>query len=196
VRGRRYECIVIGASAGGIAALRAVIAPLGAAFPLPVVAVQHVHARATIDFAVVFGPVDGDGSGLRVKEAEDKEALAGGTLYVAPPGYHLLVERQRTLALTVDPPVCYARPSIDVLFETAAEAFGARLIGVVLTGANADGALGLKAVRDAGGMAVVQDPATAAVAAMPEAALRAADPQHVLPLEEIGPLLLALSEMP
>jgi two-component system chemotaxis response regulator CheB len=183
---RRYDCVVIGASAGGIAALKTVTAPLPARFPLPIVVVQHVRAGTTIDYMTVFGHPEG----LAAKEAEDKEPLRPGMIYVAPPGYHVLVERSGQLALAVDPPVNFSRPSIDVLFETAAEAFGARLVGVVLTGANADGALGLRAVKNAGGLTIVEDPATAAVRQMPEAALREAEPDLVLPVEKIAALLV------
>ena len=122
-------------------------------------------------------------------EAEDKEAIVPGRVYLAPAGYHLLVEDEH-FALSTEPPVWYARPSIDVLFESAAEARGAQVIGVILSGANADGARGLAFIKRCGGIAVVQDPATAESSAMPNAALSATETAEILPLEEIAPFLV------
>jgi two-component system, chemotaxis family, protein-glutamate methylesterase/glutaminase len=126
---------------------------------------------------------------LAVKEAEDKEPLRAGFVYVAPPNYHVLLERDRSLSLSVDDKVHFSRPSIDVLFESAAQAYGKAAAGVLLTGANEDGAHGLAAVRAAGGTTFVQDPETASIRTMPEAALRL-NPQHrVVPLLEIASAL-------
>jgi len=122
---------------------------------------------------------------LVIREASDKDELQPGCVYIAPPDYHLLVERG-TVALSTEEAVRYSRPSIDVMFESAADAYGERLVGVILTGANDDGALGLKRIRDGGGVAVVQDPATAERREMPEAAIAAVASAKVLPLEEIG----------
>ena len=124
-----------------------------------------------------------------VREVEDKVVMQPQTIYVAPPNYHVLVERDRSLALSVDPPVHWSRPSIDVLFETAAEAWTNRLVGVVMTGANSDGAEGLRSIRARGGTAVVQDPAGAYAPAMPQAALDLAGADHCVPLDDIAPLL-------
>ena len=124
-----------------------------------------------------------------VREAEDKEPLQGGTVYFAPPDYHLLVEHNRCLSLSSEEPVNYSRPSIDVLFESAADAFGEALVGVVLTGASNDGASGLKAICTAGGVTIVQDPNTAHVATMPRAALVACPGSLVLSLEMIATYL-------
>ena len=134
---------------------------------------------------------------LTVKEADEKEHLEAGIVYLAPPNYHLMVEKDKTLSLTVDERFNYSRPSIDILFESAAEVFGPQLIGVVLTGANSDGSYGLKTIKAAGGLVVVEDPATAEVKTMPQAALDMLFPDyvadHVLPLEKIGPLLVRIA---
>ncbi|MEJ7732755.1 MAG: chemotaxis protein CheB, partial [Polyangiaceae bacterium] len=129
---------------------------------------------------------------MRVREAEDKLAVAPGTVWFAPADYHLLIERDRHFALSVDDPVNYSRPSIDVLFESAVDAYGAALMAVVLTGANADGAAGARAVRRAGGFVVAQDPTGAEVAIMPRATIDAAQPQVVAPLPQIAALLRAV----
>jgi two-component system chemotaxis response regulator CheB len=127
-----------------------------------------------------------------MKSAEDKEPVAPGVIYFAPPGYHLLVESGGTFALSLDEPVHFSRPSIDVLFESAAEAYGERLLGIVLSGANADGAEGLQAVAEAGGVTVVQLPSSAEVPTMPEAAMKACRSSHVADVAEIAALLAAL----
>lgn len=186
---RHFSAVVVGVSAGGVQALKRLLGGLPAAFPLPVLIVQHIagDGAGLARLLDAFSP-------LRVKEAEERETLVPGTAYVAPADYHLLVEPDRTLTLSVDPPVSYARPSIDVLFESAAEAFGPGLIGVILTGANADGSRGLARVKAAGGIAVVQDPAEAEVPFMPRSALAATEVDHVLTLAGIAPLLVRLAE--
>lgn len=158
-------------------------------FPLPILIALHLHPWQDRYFLAHFAQI----CPLRVKEADDKEAIAVGTVYFAPPNYHLLVEDDLTFSLSVDEKVNYARPSIDVLFESAADALGCRLAGVVLTGANHDGAQGLRYIKGKGGMAIVQDPHTAENAYMPNAALEATAVDHVLPLEEMGHLLGTLS---
>jgi two-component system, chemotaxis family, protein-glutamate methylesterase/glutaminase len=129
---------------------------------------------------------------LNVREAEDKEPVAPGTVYFAPNNYHLLLERGPQLALSVDDLVHHSRPSIDVLFESAADVYRNRLLGILLTGANEDGALGLATIHGAGGITVVQDPATAHSRQMVAAALRLSTPDHVLPLQGIASLLATL----
>jgi two-component system chemotaxis response regulator CheB len=129
---------------------------------------------------------------LPVREAQDKDAIEGGTVYLAPPGYHLLVEPDRTIALSVDKPVHFSRPSIDVLFESAAYAWRERLIAIVLTGANEDGAEGLARVREFGGRAWVQQPETAAAPTMPASAISRAGADRILPLADLAALLAAL----
>lgn len=184
------ECIVIGASAGGIHALKAILPALPAAFALPLIIVQHMAADADA-YLVEFLNKE---SAITVKEAEDKEALRPATAYIAPPDYHLLVNPDRTLSLSVDEKVHFARPSIDLLFETAADVFDRRLIGVILTGANADGAEGLARIKAGGGTTIVQNPLTAEVRTMPLAALETAQPDYILNLAQIAPLLVTLSE--
>ena len=152
-----YRVVVIGVSAGGGEALEALLPALPGDFPAPIVVVRHLHPHSE-------GSVTERLAGrclLRIKQADEKERLTPGTIYLAPANYHLLFEEDGTLALSLDPPVHYARPSIDVTMESAVEAFGGAVLGVILTGANGDGAAGLSEVKAAGGYAVVQDPADA-----------------------------------
>jgi len=181
-----YDCVVIGASAGGLRAVERLLGEIPASEILvPLVLVLHLPKSLKVDFTSVLCKK----STLKVLESLEKQRPLAGGLYVAPAGYHLLFENDGTFALSVDEPVNWARPSIDVLFETAAHTFGERLIGVVLTGANSDGALGLQAIKRSGGLAIVQDPETADVPTMPEAALEACAPDYLLSPEDIGRLL-------
>lgn len=184
----RYEAVVMGVSAGGIEALKVILPALPASFPLPIAIVMHREERSDGFLAEFLSRT----SGLRVSEVEDKEPMKAGHVYLAPAGYHLLIESDRSFSLSVDPRVNYSCPSIDVLFESAADVFAESLIGVVLTGANADGALGLKAIKARGGLAVVQDPRTAQSSSMPAAALKAARADHVLDLQRIAPALVEI----
>lgn len=188
---RGYKLIVIGVSAGGLEALRQLLGGLPPDFPLPIVIVQHLRSGsdALAESLQHF-------CRIRLKEADEGERIAPGTAYFAPADYHLLVERDGTLALSVDPPVRYARPSIDVLFDSAADAFGDSVIGVILTGANNDGSDGLHSIKAAGGMAVVQDPASAEVAQMPLSALQTTTVDHVRPLADLPALLCTLTGSP
>ena len=163
------EAVAIGASAGAVEALTQILPALPEEYPLPVLVVVHVPS----DRCNMLVPHFQAKCRIQVREAEDKEPICGGTVYFAPPNYHLLVETDRTISLSVDEPVLHSRPSIDVLFESAADAFGAALVGVVLTGANQDGAAGLKAIVDAGGEALIENPSDAYASAMPRAALEA-----------------------
>jgi two-component system chemotaxis response regulator CheB len=172
------RAIVIGGSAGGIDAMRTLAPALGPA--VPVLVVLHVAPETSSDWAKVLGP-----SRLVVREAEDKERATPGTLFVAPPDYHLLVDAEGTLSLSVEGPVHHARPSIDVLFESAAWAYGSELLGVVLSGANADGAEGLAKIRRAGGLCFVQSPESAPAPTMPRAALTAVPDACSLTLEQM-----------
>lgn len=181
----RPQAVVIGASAGALEALSVILPALPADFPVPVILVVHIPGDKRSVLAELFQAK----CEIRVIEVEDKEPLAGSTAYFAPPNYHLLVEGHRTLSLSSDEPVMFSRPSIDVLFESAADAFGAALVGVVLTGANHDGARGLRAISDAGGQAVVQDPATAFATAMPEGAIARCPQARVLPLDAMATYL-------
>ncbi|HEX4509297.1 MAG TPA: chemotaxis protein CheB [Burkholderiaceae bacterium] len=185
---RHIEAIVIGASAGGFGALLRVLAPLPANFPLPCAIVVHLPDQHDSRLAELFGYRIAP----RVREARDKETIEPGTVYFAPAGYHLLIEQDRNFALSGEERVNYARPSIDVLMLSAADAYGPNLCGIVLTGANADGADGLAGIRIAGGLAVVQDPRDAEAETMPRAAIQRAKPDLVLSLADIATLLLAL----
>jgi len=185
---RNIEAIVIGGSAGALEALGMFLPDLPREFSIPIALVVHLPPTKPS----VVPNVLGARCALHVKEPDDKEPLVPATLYVAPPNYHLLIEKNRSFSLSVDDPVLFSRPSIDVLFESAADAYGPGLAGVLLTGANEDGARGLRRIKDAGGLTIVQSPATAAVATMPEAALRHGKPSHVLPLQKIGAFLAHL----
>lgn len=180
------RAVAIGASAGAIQALSVILPALPVEFPLPILVVVHIPA----DRSNILAPLFEKKCQLAVQEAEDKEPGRPGTVYFAPPDYHLQVEPDGTLSLSSDEAVQHSRPSIDVLLESAADAFGPALIGIVLTGANADGAAGLKAVVEAGGTGLVQEPATAYADAMPLAAARACPSASQMTLEEITGFLL------
>jgi two-component system, chemotaxis family, protein-glutamate methylesterase/glutaminase len=164
---RNIDAVVVGASAGGVEVLSALLASLPATCPAAFFIVMHIPRERPSLLPEVFGVR----CALPVKEAEDKEPVRPGTVYLAPPDYHLLIDRGPALALSSDEPVHFSRPSIDVLFESAADIYGERLMGLILTGANQDGAAGLAAVGRAGGRTVVQDPDSATVAYLPRAAL-------------------------
>jgi two-component system, chemotaxis family, protein-glutamate methylesterase/glutaminase len=180
-----FRVVALGASAGGLHALRTVVAALPAGFDIPVVVVQH-RARESELLCELLQEC----SRLTVHEVTDKMEVAPG-VYVGPPDYHLLLDRGH-FSLSIDEPVRFSRPSIDVMFESAADEYGMDAIGVVLTGANADGSRGLRRIADLGGYAIVQDPATAEVRVMPAFAAKAVPEACVLPLEEIGPHLVAI----
>lgn len=181
----RAEVVAIGASAGGIDALLSLLAVLRPPMNAAVVVVLHLpedHASRLVEVFSARLEVPTD-------EAKPGAPVQAGTLYFAPPGYHLLVEDDRTFALSCDPPVHYSRPSIDVLMESCADVYGERAAGLVLTGANEDGANGLAAIKAAGGLCAAQDPAEAAHSTMPLAAIAAARPDYVLPLAGLARLL-------
>ena len=185
-----YRAVVIGASAGGLAAMSAILGSLKSTFCIPVLLVQHISPNVESYLVGHFH----NRSLLRVKEAEDKEPIRRGDMIIAPPNYHMMVESDGCIALSIDPPVNYSRPSVDVLFETAADYFGRELIGIVLTGANSDGAEGLKKIKQLGGLTVVQSLGSAEAMAMPEAAIEAVDVDHILSLDEIGPFLNSICD--
>jgi two-component system, chemotaxis family, protein-glutamate methylesterase/glutaminase len=185
----KYEAIVIGVSAGGIEALGKILPKLPKDFSPAVIIVQHMNASSNDFLARYFDEM----CSLRVKQADEKEMALPGTVYIAPPNYHLMLEDDRTFSLSIDAPVNFARPSIDILFETAAVVYGARLVGVVLTGASSDGSHGLRAIKNSGGLTVVQDPNTAEADFMPKSAIAVAEPDYVLPLEDIGGFLEGLT---
>ena len=179
------DAVAIGTSAGGIDALFGVLADLQSPMAAAVIVVLHLPEQHESQLAQVFD----HRLSVPVEEARPGAPVAPGSVYLAPPGYHLLVEEDRSFALSCDEPVLFSRPSIDVLFQSCAEAYGDHLCAMVLTGANEDGAQGLATVKALGGLTAVQDPAEAAHAAMPGAALRAAEPDFVLPLAGLRGLL-------
>ncbi len=181
--------IVIGASAGGLDAVGKLLDSLPQDFAAPLIIVQHIPANAGDALPRRFQRH----CRLPVREAEDKEPVAAGTVFVAPPDFHLMIEPGHRFSLSREERVNFSRPSIDVLFETAAEAYCSGLAGVILTGASADGAAGLARVKRMGGTSIVQDPETAEVDVMPRAAIAACAVDHVLPLAKIGPLLISLT---
>ncbi len=185
---RPLRGVVVGVSTGGLEALRRLLGALPGSFPLPILVVQHLAAEADGGLAILLD----DAVALRVKEAEEGEVPRAGTVYLAPANYHLLVESSGHLALSVDPPVNLSRPSVDVLFESAAEAWGSQVVGVILTGAGVDGSLGLAAIQAAGGGCLVQDPGEAVATGMPRSALERVQPDAVLPLAELATFLARL----
>ena len=178
--------VVIGASAGGMDALAEIIPKLPKTFPVPVIIVQHISPLSDNYIATYLDKM----SKVNVVEAEEKVKPVKGKAYIAPPNYHLLIERDKSFSLATFERVSFARPSIDVMFETAAEAFGIWLTGVILTGANHDGARGMEYIQALGGKTVVQDPETAEVDTMPKSALQRITPTAVVPLKEIGGWLI------
>jgi two-component system, chemotaxis family, protein-glutamate methylesterase/glutaminase len=182
--------VVVGVSMGGLEALKRFLGSLPADFPMPVLVVQHLAPESGDGLATLLDTL----CSIRVQEADAGVTPRPGTVYLAPANYHLLVEADGGLSLSVDPPVNFARPSVDVLFETAAEAFGARLVGVLLTGAGSDGSRGLLAIQRGGGRVLVQDPADATADSMPRSALDLLKPDAVLPLEGLAASLLGLAQ--
>ena len=180
--GGGIDLVAIGASAGGVEAVGKVLAGLRPDFPAAVAVVLHVPPDRPSLLADLFA----ERCALDVKEADDKEPIVSGTVYIAPPNYHLLVEPDASFSLSVEDAVLYSRPSIDLLFETAAYAYGERMVGVVMTGASSDGAAGLKRVRAQGGRAWVQNPMTARSATMPRAALETAGADRILDLDDLA----------
>jgi two-component system chemotaxis response regulator CheB len=190
-RSLESRAIVVGGSAGGSAALQAMLAPLPADFPLPILVVNHLHVTDDGRFAERLGKI----LRLAVREACDKQPVVPPGVYVAPANYHMLVERDETLALSIDPKVNWARPSLDVTFESAARVWRERLICVVLSGANSDGAAGARLIRELGGTVIAQDPGTAEYPVMPMATLEQVDAALVLSPEKIGKWLLARCQL-
>jgi two-component system chemotaxis response regulator CheB len=182
-----FEIVVVGTSSGGLKALQTLLSGLPANFPLPLVIVQHRGKDSEPGLCEFLDR----GSRLPVSEPEDKQNMLPSHAYLAPQDYHLLIE-ERSFALSTEPPVAFARPSIDVLFESAADEYKEHAIGVILTGGNRDGARGLAKIKARGGLALVEDPASAAFREMPEAAIDSTDVDQILTLEEIAPFLSKL----
>jgi two-component system, chemotaxis family, protein-glutamate methylesterase/glutaminase len=183
------EAVVIGASAGGIQALSVVLPALAADLRAPIFIVLHLPRDKPSMLAEIFARK----CAVPVREAEDKESVTPGTVYFAPNNYHLLIDRGPQMALSADDPVHHSRPSVDVLFESAAEIYKERLLGIILSGANEDGASGLAAIHDAGGVTIVQRPDTAAAPSMVLSALKLRPADWVLPPEEIAAMLRTLN---
>jgi len=185
----RAEAIVVGGSAGAFDALSTLLADLPGEFTLPIVIVLHLPRHKPSVLPEVLAAK----AGRPVREPQDKEPVSRSIIYVAPADYHLLIDRGLAFALSVDEPVNFSLPSIDVLFESAADALGARLVGVLLSGASADGARGLKAIEEAGGLAIVQAPEDASMPIMPNAAIALCEHARVLPASDIREHLLRLA---
>lgn len=182
-----YEIVVVGTSWGGLSALRELLVSLPGTLGMPVVIVQHRHRDSDHLLASLLQ----DETSLCVCEPEDKAPITAGNVYVAPADYHLLID-DGYISLSMDEPVRFSRPSIDVTFQSAADSYGSRAIGVVLTGANADGSLGLRRIVDRGGLGFVQQPATAESPTMPAAAIEAVPEARVLTIDEIAKAIAAL----
>ncbi len=191
----KYECVVVGASSGGLQALFVILGALPEDFSLPILVAQHLPPRSDSSLAAALDAR----IGLRVVEAEDKAVLCAGEVYVAVPDYHLTVEREsdgssprHCVGLSQEPLDCFSRPAINVLFETAAVSTGGHLVGVILTGANDDGARGAACLKRWGGKLLVQDPRTAEYGVMPRAAIAATVPDFIGTVTEIGAYLCNL----
>lgn len=186
----QYKLIVIGASAGGLTAIETLLSPLPSDFAIPIVIVQHISSDSENYMVTLLN----SRLNIRVKEADEKEVVLPGTVYIAPPNFHVFIEEDLSITLSVEDRVNFSRPSIDVLFETAAVAIGNRVVGIILTGGNHDGALGLKRIKDMGGVTIVQALEDAQVNIMPSIAISTAHPDYVLPLNEISKLLLQMAK--
>lgn len=183
-----YKALVIGTSFGGLEALKAIIPLLPKDFPLAVIVVLHIGGNQNDSFIRYLNDI----SQLLIKEAEEKEAIRPGIVYFAPPNYHLLIEADETFTLSTDPKVNHSRPSIDVLFETAAWCYRQDIIGIVLSGLNQDGAYGLLQINELGGICIIEDPENAIARIMPTAAYKIAKPQFITPLYQIADKIIEL----
>jgi two-component system chemotaxis response regulator CheB len=184
----KYRALVIGASAGGLGALGKILPKFPADFPLSVIIVQHISPDSDSYLVKYFQK----NCQMEVGEIEDKTRICKQKIFFAPPNYHVLIDFDNSFSLSIDEKVNFSRPSIDVLFETAADYFKDSLIGLILTGANNDGALGMKKIKENGGYCIVQNPKTAEVDTMPLKAIEAAEVDQVLELEEIGDFIINL----
>ncbi len=183
-----YEAIIIGGSWGGLHAVTTILEKLQPDYPVPVIVVLHRGKNFASELDIVLGKK----LNMPVKEVEEKEPVLPGHVYIAPANYHLLIEQDRTFSLDISSPVLYSRPSIDVTFESAAEVYKHKLLGIILTGANNDGARGLQILVSKGGQALVQDPAEAEANLMPKAAIRSVPTAQVLTLKRIEQFLIQL----
>jgi two-component system chemotaxis response regulator CheB len=186
----RYEAIVIGVSSGGLKALKIIFSALPSNFAVPVIVVQHIGPRSENSWIKLLN----DSCIIPIKEADEKEKVGTRSIYVAPSNYHLMIEKDKTFSLTIDERVNFARPSIDVLFESAAEAYKEKLIGIILTGANNDGTKGVKRIKECGGIVIIQDPETAESSYMPASAIAAVQPDYIQALDQIGDLIIKITQ--
>lgn len=186
---KKYEAIVMGGSAGGFAAFSALLKDLPAEYPIPIVLVQHRGKDAGGRFEEVLQSK----CRIRIKQADEKERIVRDTVYVAPPNYHLLIETDRTFSLSSDAPVKFSRPSIDVLFESAAICYEERLVGIIVSGASNDGAEGITAIRKYGGLTIAQSPDEAQFPLMTEASIKTGKIDHIGTLSAIRDFLMKLS---
>jgi two-component system chemotaxis response regulator CheB len=185
-----YEAIVIGVSAGGLLALSRILKELPVDFPIPIIVIQH----RSKDERTLLEDLLQSKCKIRIKQADEKEKIERGVVYIAPGGYHLLIEKDYSFSLSCDALVNFSRPSIDVLFESAAEVYEDKLIGIILTGANKDGATGIQAIRMRGGVTIAQNPASASFPLMPLAAIDTGSVQHIFELQEVMNFLLNLAK--
>ncbi len=188
--GKKYEAIVVGTSAGGLYALSNILTELPAEYPLPIMVVQH----RSKDKKELLEDILQHKCKIKIKQADEKEKIEKGCVYIAPPDYHLLIETDLTFSLSSDQYVSYSRPSIDVLFESAAAAYKDTLIGIILTGANNDGAAGISAIKQYNGLTIAQSPEEALFPFMPNAAIATKMVTHIWTLSEIQNFLLALDK--
>lgn len=185
-----YKAVVIGASSGGLNALKAILPVLPEGFTMPIIIVLHIGAVSGSYWIEMLNNL----CKLHVKEADEKEKIQQGYVYIAPPNYHLLIERDETLSLSIDKRVNFARPSIDVLFESAADVYKERLIGIILTGANNDGTEGVRKIKKYGGLVIAQDPETAESAVMPASAIEKSAVDHISSLGRVTELLMEINK--
>ena len=185
---KKYSAIVLGTSAGGLSALSVLLADIPARYTVPIIVAQH----RSKDSRELFEEVLQSKCHIKIKQAEEKETLANNMVYIVPPNYHLLIESDRTLSLSSDAPVRYSRPSIDVLFESAAIAYGDKLVGIILTGANDDGAVGIRAIANRGGLTIAQNPQEAEYPFMVQAAIATKKIKYIWSLATIRNFLLQL----
>lgn len=176
-----YLAIVIGASYGGLRALSLLLSGVPGNYTIPVIIVQH----RSKDERDLLETVLQQKCEIKIKQADEKEEILGGCVYMAPPNYHLMIEPDRTFSLSIDPSIRFSRPSIDVLFESAAEVYTNKLVGIILTGSNEDGANGIKRIHQLGGFTIAQDPGEANAPSMPLASIRTGAVKQVLTLNEI-----------
>ncbi len=186
-----HKIIVVGASTGGLEALKIVLGGLPRNFPAILVICQHMDKGSRLDYRRIFADV----TSLDLVEVEDKQWIVPGSIYFAPPGYHLYIEAMGYFGLSLDAPVNWSRPSIDVLFESAARAHGGNVIGIILTGANGDGSQGITEIKRLGGLTIAQNPLSALSPVMPHQAIETGCIDHILDIQDIAPFLTRLFKL-